>query len=108
MKQVRTKPTTSPNLPAASSKVQLGYPLGLFELCHAHNSARGLKRKQGFLLRISFRRPQSGALQHRRLRTSDCQSKSGEFEWFILAFTEIITFGSAIEMGSVNLSKPQG
>ena len=56
MKQVRTKPTTSPNLPAASSKVQLGYPLGLFELCHAHNSARGLKRKQGFLLRISFRK----------------------------------------------------
>ena len=54
-----------------------GYPLGL--------PPRGLKRKHGFLLRISFRKPQSGALQHRRLRTSDCQSKSDEFEWFIFA-----------------------
>ena len=41
-----------------------GYPLGL--------PPHGPKGKHGFPFGISFRRPQSGALQHRRLRTSDC------------------------------------
>ncbi len=43
MKRVRTKLTISPNLPAASSKVQLRYPLRLYKLCHTHNLDRGLR-----------------------------------------------------------------